>query len=577
LPAWTEIFRTFRVALDPRKLVIAAAGIMVMAIGWWLISWVSYQLWSQPDKEKLPVVKSLEDWKRELPGLTDEEYAKKRAEEMANRSRDFNQETERWQQLHLLAGSGYATIERLDANGKSSGPVRRVWGGKLRTMPWFEDRGPNPYMLITGQVERPWEKGHFIEWFITSEVPVLIEPLVKFLEPIIYVLHPKTSWFVRLYLILIILWTLATWAFFGGMITRMAAVEIAGKDPLTFKETFRFVKSRYLSYFCSPLVPLGLIAILVLVAMLFGVLQLIPYVGDTINGVLWPIVMLLGLGMALLLVGLVGFPLMYPTISAEGSDTLDAISRSYNYVFQSPWNFIWYSFVTILYGAVVTFFVGFLGSLTVYLGKWGLTHTTEVWTKRNPDYMMIYTPTSFGWRHMLLRGSPGEGVTVLQEEEERLLRRGVDPAAFDASLPEGMKSARAEAAAKAQKDFDDWKASYHVNKFAAGLVAVWVTVLFLLILGFGYSFFWCGSTMIYLLMRKKVDDTDMDEVYTEDSDMPDPFAAPAVSLTPPIASPPAGGPVMVAAPTLRNDKPSPPPEPPAPPTQPSAEPPPPTS
>ena len=79
--------------------------------------------------------------------------------------------------------------------------------------------------------------------------------------------------------------------------------------------------------------------------------------------------------MAVVLVGLVGWPMMYATISAEGSDSFDAISRSYSYVYQSPWHYIWYSLVAIGYGAVVVFFVGFMGSTIVYLGKWGVSQT----------------------------------------------------------------------------------------------------------------------------------------------------------------------------------------------------------
>ena len=36
--AWTELFRTFQVALDPKKLLLAAAGIFVMWVGWWLLA-----------------------------------------------------------------------------------------------------------------------------------------------------------------------------------------------------------------------------------------------------------------------------------------------------------------------------------------------------------------------------------------------------------------------------------------------------------------------------------------------------------------------------------------------------------
>src|SRR5438105_2676070 len=35
---WLAIFQGFRVALDFNKLVLAAAGIVVMAFGWWLLA-----------------------------------------------------------------------------------------------------------------------------------------------------------------------------------------------------------------------------------------------------------------------------------------------------------------------------------------------------------------------------------------------------------------------------------------------------------------------------------------------------------------------------------------------------------
>ena len=181
--------------------------------------------------------------------------------------------------------------------------------------------------------------------------------------------------------------------------------ELAGKDSVTVKESMQFVTRRYVSYLLGPLVPLILVFVLVIVSAIFGLLHMIPFVGDIfVSGLFWPVMILIGLGMALLLVGLVGYPLMYPTISTEGSDTLDALTRSYNYVFTSPWNYIGYSLLAILYGAVVVFFVGFVGSLTVYLGKWGMSYTPGIkYAGRSPEYLFIYTPTSFGWREVLWR------------------------------------------------------------------------------------------------------------------------------------------------------------------------------
>src|SRR3954447_4727273 len=39
---WTEIFRCFQVALDPRKLLVAAVGILLMSFGWYVLSAMFY-------------------------------------------------------------------------------------------------------------------------------------------------------------------------------------------------------------------------------------------------------------------------------------------------------------------------------------------------------------------------------------------------------------------------------------------------------------------------------------------------------------------------------------------------------
>src|SRR5262249_25347928 len=181
---------------------------------------------------------------------------------------------------------------------------------------------------------------------------------------------------------------------------------------------------RYLSYLFAPSIPFGFIAVLVFIAIIFGLFHLIPYVGDiVVSGLLWPIPLVLGLGIALLLAGLVGYPMMFPTISVEGSDALDAFSRSYNYVAQAPLQYFCYALFSLLYGAVAVFFVGLIGSLAAYLGAWAVSNTPAIESaKRSPQYLFIHTPTSFGWRQLLLTGSPGEQFVRLEEQELALLR-----------------------------------------------------------------------------------------------------------------------------------------------------------
>ncbi len=196
----------------------------------------------------------------------------------------------------------------------------------------------------------------------------------------------------------------------------MAAVQLARKEKISLGEAIRFTTSRYLSFLSAPLIPLVFVGIVAIFLLIFGLFHLIPVFGDiVVDGLGWPLVLLAGLAMAVVLVGLVGWPMMYGTISAEGSDSFDALSRSYSYVYQSPWHYIWYGLVALAYGAIVVFFVGLMGSFTVYLGKLGMSPTASIVSSRAPEYLFVYAPTSFGWRDLLLGNVPESDLLAYDE------------------------------------------------------------------------------------------------------------------------------------------------------------------
>ena len=61
-------------------------------------------------------------------------------------------------------------------------------------------------------------------------------------------------------------------------------------------------------------------------AMAYGLVAMIPILGDILlYGLGMPLVVLGGVAIGVLLVGLVGYPLMYPTVSAEGRSPSAAI------------------------------------------------------------------------------------------------------------------------------------------------------------------------------------------------------------------------------------------------------------
>ncbi len=565
---WFELFRAFQVALDPKKLVLAAAGILVMAFWWWIWSVIFYAAvgkgkeprWADYKNNEQQTVQ--ENWDKfkadrrrwnllyETAGTpaADEKPKRTDAGDLADNPQQFDVlntllTTEqppapaeasqtpgkpivvRETQVLDLDGKHY-TIQRRIVNGNDAFVIKGEGFdgtkefvahekpyGRIRTWPWFENRGPNPYLLVFGQANIPREEGPF-RWFVSNQVPVLVEPVVKFVRPVFYLLHTNIGFVNFLYFSLVLLGTLAVWALFGGAITRMAAVQIARREKIGLGEALRFTLGKWGAFFSAPLFPLLGIVIIALLLIIYGFFHLIPVFGDiVVDGLGWPLVILAGLAMAVILVGLVSWPMMYATISTEGSDSFDALSRSYSYVIQCPWHYLWYVVVSLVYGAAVVFFVGFMGSLMVYLGKWGVSENpVTVMANRDPSYLFVYSPTSFEWRHLLLQGGPK-----------------VNP---DGSLQEGY--------------FNDWKWYNYVGTI---MVSVWIYLAFLLILGFAYSFFWTAGTITYLLMRRHVDDTDMDEVYLDEEEAEEAYTVPPPS--PALATP--GGPnlTMVEAPTLK--------------------------
>jgi hypothetical protein len=639
---WLKLFGAFKIALDPKKLLLAGAGIVSMAAGWWVLAIVfgffraNPPQWSDFERSDQSAEAKKEAWKafknarqnwnlfHEMAGPAPESLDKARRQDAADlagsleeyeKIKQYEQELENYytpiqvkknsltikntdysftvkQDVHpsqetvflgqiqivdakkktvlvrnveieLETGEAIKVLDGLIKKAKSkeqlfaqaADPSKKivvdkaiqVYGklgtetallpfGRLRTWPWYEYRGPNPYLLVTRQAKnpdgsQPWEQGKFLTWLGKDQVPVLLEPLFKFIGPVIYLFRPDGGGWNRVYLFLVILWTLAVWAFFGGAITRMAAVQVARhNEKIGMMEALRFARSRCQSFFSAPLFPLVFLAIITFFLLLFGLFEGFTWIlGDFVAGLLWPLALIAGLVMAVVLVGLVGWPLMYATISSEGSDSFDALSRSYSYVYQAPWHYIWYSFVALIYGAVLVFFVGFMGSLLVYMGKWGMSTAPYV-ANREPSYLFIYTPTSFGWRDLLLHQSTN---AVVQE----------------VPLPNGTKGQT-----YALRDTQNYTVSWN-NRFGAFLVSIWIGLLFLLVVGFGYSYFWTAATIIYLLLRRKVDDTEMDEIHMDEEEE-EPFmeTPPATGAAAP-PPPGTGGVTMVESPSLRSHPP----------------------
>ena len=183
---------------------------------------------------------------------------------------------------------------------------------------------------------------------------------------------------------------------------------------------------------------------------------------------------------------------MYPTVAVEGSDSFDAISRSFSYVFARPWRMLFYTGVAVVYGAIcylfVRFFIWIMLAATWFFVSWFLGHHGPPGELKHPaDVWPMIWP------------QPGVGVTGTTDPNNPL---------------------------PYSPNYDALKGTEAV---AAGLIVWWVYLVIGLIGAFAISFYFSANTIIYYLMRREVDATELDDVYVEEAD--DEVEEPAAAAT----------------------------------------------
>ncbi len=282
-------------------------------------------------------------------------------------------------------------------------------------------------------------------------------------------------WLLRehwVYAILFLLFGLAVWSVFGGAIYRIAALQAAREEKISIRQAMRFSISKFFSFFTAPLIPL-LLFFLAGLAVTVGAVIFGNWwgIGSVLIGLLFFLAVNAGLVMAFLAAGFVGgCGLMYPTIAVEGSDSFDAISRSFSYIFERPWRAIIYALVAFVHGTACYLFVRAFAFValrsTRFFTAWGL------------------------WQ-----GGGG------------------DPAAadkLDVMWPIPTFGALSPAA--------NVEAMSTMECAGAWLISVWVYIIIGLVVAFILSYASSATTVIYYLLRRKVDATDLDDVYVEEAD-----------------------------------------------------------
>lgn len=289
--------------------------------------------------------------------------------------------------------------------------------------------------------------------------PRVLRPISSVVNPGARLFQRGNSWADAGYAWTQLLFRLAVWSLLGGAIARMAAVQFARRESLTAWSAMRFSTARFGTTIGAPLLPLVFIGFFWVVCLLLGLIGRIPEFGPTIVGTLWFVPLLIGIVLAvILLVIAVSWPLMVATISTEGTDAFDALSRGYDYVLNRTGYALWLLFLTVIYGAIVLLLAGAVTNGAVQLAQWSVGSSMG-------DQLQELTPLQ----------SPLPG----------------DPTQVGESGALG---------------------------FAGSAAAFWVRGLSWLLQGLEISFFWTATAIVYLLLRLSLDAKPLDEVYVPASE-----------------------------------------------------------
>lgn len=317
----------------------------------------------------------------------------------------------------------------------------------------------------------------------------------------------QRPWFTAIYGLLHIL----IFSLFGVAISRQAAVQTSLRSRVEMAAAFRFARDKLNETALVPLILIGLIlscaVVLVLLSLIGGLIALIPILGHLIMAGSYILALLVGVAAAALIVALVfGIHLVCASMGAEGSDWSDTLTRAVPYFLTRPWHFSFYALAALAYGAVGFVFVRLFAILVLKF-----THK--------------FTAIGLGW-FGLFSGSDrtmGALPTLWQMpswSELTFVPSGDSPYWWG-TFANAANLSMGEAV-------------------GAWMLSLWVYLVVAAVGGFVVSYYFTVCTEIYLLLRRLVDGTPIEDVFYEDPELE--YGSPTGDATVSAASAsPAGG------------------------------------
>ncbi|MCB7129183.1 MAG: hypothetical protein NOU37_08540 [Candidatus Brocadiales bacterium] len=322
------------------------------------------------------------------------------------------------------------------------------------------------------------------------------------------------NWKTYIPLALIIFGLLAIWSIIGGAITRIASLEYARGTKVGLVDSVKYSTKKFWSYFWGPMAPLVGVLFFVLLNVLGGFIGQVKFL-EVLVAIGFPVILVFSFLILFVgIIGAVGAGLMFPTISADGSDAFDAMSRAYSYVLSKPAGFVIYCASAAVYGTICVYLVATAVDLLIS------TSFTTVGMGMGEKFQDVVT-----------------AVNGLTHPSGLATKYGYITHAKFALNVLGSKTL----------------------VFTAITLVFYLLLIKLMVWAVAAAFVGSAQSVLYLLMRKDVDGTEVEDVYIEEtgadfttSPAPEEEAQPEES--PPEESPPEESPPGPTSPAEPEEK-----------------------
>ncbi|MHC4204849.1 MAG: hypothetical protein ACYSTT_09365 [Planctomycetota bacterium] len=317
-----KIFQTFRLSIQPTKLIITSVALAVICLAGWVMDFSkTVVVLIDPPEQMLTKLDINTEDPNEVSTLM-------QLTELDIYTRDPS----------LVSGF----IDEFKEKGQGEGVFSTMWHYSAKK---FQGAVDSVFAL---------------------DLPGVVQNITDYFKAI--------GWALRyhfVYCIIFFIIGLAVISIAGGAICRIAALQFSRGEKPGLTEALRYSTKRFTSFFTAPLAPVGIIIFIGFFVFLLGLIGNIPAVGEIIVALGMPLALFAGSLLAVIVIGAVaGLNLMFPAVAYDSSDCFDAISRSFSYVYAKPWRMIIYTAIAAVYGSICYTFVRLFAFLSLWITRW---------------------------------------------------------------------------------------------------------------------------------------------------------------------------------------------------------------